>query len=134
MKYFDIHMTVEDDSKEGYSVFVKANDANEAVEVMTNGHLYEEPEDLDHIDYVGEISEKEYNEAMGIDNTAYGDQSRWFLVDAQNIENIKKRGYYGKDGIQEGYYAAAISDGFEVISDKDYNEVYGIEDMGEERE
>lgn len=66
MKYYDIHMTVEDDCKEGYSVFVKANDENEAVEIMTNEHLYEEPEDLDNIDYIAEITEKEYNEAHGI--------------------------------------------------------------------
>lgn len=66
MKYFDIYMTVEDDCKEGYSVFVKANDENEAVEIMTNKHLYEEPEDLNNIDYVNEITEREYNEAHGI--------------------------------------------------------------------
>ena len=66
MKYYDIHMIVEDDCKEGYSVFVKANDENEAVEIMTNEHLYEEPEDLDNIDYIDEITEKEYNEAHGI--------------------------------------------------------------------
>ena len=60
MKYYDIHMTVEDDCKIGYSVFVAANNENEAVEIMTNEHLYEEPEDLDNIDYVGEITEKEY--------------------------------------------------------------------------
>lgn len=66
MKYYDIHMIVEGDCKEGYSVFVKANDENEAVEIMTNEHLYEEPEDLNNIDYIDEITEKEYNEAHGI--------------------------------------------------------------------
>ena len=66
MKYYDIHIIVKNDWREGYSVFVKAYDENEAVEIMTNEHLYEEPEDLDNIDYIGEITEKEYNEAHGI--------------------------------------------------------------------
>ncbi len=64
-KYFDIHMTVEDDCKEGYSVFVEADDENAAVEKMTNEHLYEEAEDLDHIDYIGEITEEEYKAGIG---------------------------------------------------------------------
>lgn len=33
---------------------------------MTNKHLYEEPEDLNNIDYFDEITEREYNEAHGI--------------------------------------------------------------------
>ena len=66
MKYYDIHMIVKNDWKEGYSVFVKANDEDEAIEIMINEHLYEEPEDLDNIDYIGEITEKEYNEAHDI--------------------------------------------------------------------
>lgn len=61
--YYDIHMVVHGDSKEGYSVFVEASSENEAIEIMTNNHLYEEPEDLSNIDYVGEISEEEYRAA-----------------------------------------------------------------------
>ena len=60
MGYYDIYMTVKDDCKEGYSVFVKADSPNEAVEVMTNEHLYEEAEDLDHIEAITEITEEEY--------------------------------------------------------------------------
>jgi len=66
MNYYDIHMTVEDDCKEGYSVFVEASDENEAVQIMTDNHLYEEAEDLDNIDYIDKISEREYKEAKGI--------------------------------------------------------------------
>ena len=66
MSYYDIHMVVKDDCKEGYSVFVEASAENEAVQIMIDNHLYEEAEDLDNIDYVGEISEKEYKEAKGI--------------------------------------------------------------------
>ena len=66
MNYYDIHITVKDDCKEGYSVFVKASDENEAVQIMIDNHLYEEAEDLDNIDYIGEISEREYKEAMDI--------------------------------------------------------------------
>ncbi len=63
--FYEIHMTVYNDCKEGYSVFVEADSENEAVEKMTNEHLYEEPEDLNNIDYIDEITEKEYREAMG---------------------------------------------------------------------
>ena len=65
-KYYDVHFVVHNDCKEGYSVFVEAGSENEAVEVITNEHLYEEPEDLDNIDYIDEITEKEYKEAKGI--------------------------------------------------------------------
>ncbi len=64
MKYYDIYMSVKDDSKEGYSVFVAASDENEAVQVMTDNHLYEEDEDLDNIKSVSEITKEEYDAAM----------------------------------------------------------------------
>lgn len=55
----------------------------------------------------------------------FGDKSRWFDVDKDNIGNIQRKGYYGKDGIKEGYKAAYCGDGFEVISNEDYEEAYG---------
>ena len=65
-RYYDVHFLVKDDCKEGYSVFVKATDENEAVQIITDNHLYEEPEDLSYIDYIDEVTEKEYLEAKGI--------------------------------------------------------------------
>lgn len=59
-KYYDIHMITDKERQSGYSVFVKADDENEAVEIMTNEHLYEEPEDLSFIDYTGEITAQDY--------------------------------------------------------------------------
>ena len=53
MKNYEIHMN----GDFGYSVFIKADDENEAIEIMTNEHLYDEPEDLDNIDYIDEITE-----------------------------------------------------------------------------
>lgn len=61
MKYYDIYMEVEDDCKDGYSVFVAACDENEAVEIMTNEHLYEDAEDLDNIKAITEITKEEYD-------------------------------------------------------------------------
>lgn len=69
-----------------------------------------------------------------MDTNVYGEQSRWFDVDEENIENIKRRGYLGKDGIDIGYKAAYISDGFEVITKEEYNKVYGIEQNKDEEE
>ena len=37
-----------------------------------------------------------------------------FLVDAENIGNIQRRGYFGADGIQIGYAASYCGDGFVV--------------------
>ncbi len=62
--YYEMHMKVYNDSKEGYSVFVKASSENEAVEIMANEHLYEESEDLNNIDYIGEITKEEYDNFM----------------------------------------------------------------------
>jgi hypothetical protein len=53
-----------------------------------------------------------------------GDKSRWFDVDEENIRNIQRRGYYGKDGIDIGYKAAYCDDGFEVITQEDFNRAY----------
>lgn len=64
-KYYDIHMTVHNDCKDGYSVFVEAEDESEALEKITNEHLYEEPEDLNNIDYIDEITKEEYLDAKG---------------------------------------------------------------------
>ncbi len=58
----------------------------------------------------------------------YGNKKDWFPVDQENIRNIQKRGYYGKDGIQEGYWAKYCGDGFEVISDQDYADTFGNEE------
>lgn len=60
MKYYDIHMIIDDDCKEGYSIFVTAHSLDEAMKIVIEQSLYEDISDLDRIDYVGEITEKEY--------------------------------------------------------------------------
>lgn len=54
-----------------------------------------------------------------------------FLVDAENIGNIQRQGYYGADGIDIGYAASWIGDGFCVrkLDGPDLDK-----DMGFERE
>ena len=59
-QYFDVHFQVAGDCKEGYSIFVEASDENEAVQIITDKHLYEEPEDLNHIDYIDTITAEQY--------------------------------------------------------------------------
>jgi len=65
MKYFDVHVFYSRDN--GSSYFIKANlpdDHNEEEvisEAVNQGVL--EPDDMEYVDYVAEITEEEYNEA-----------------------------------------------------------------------
>ena len=71
MKYFDVHMKVSGDSKKGYSVFVKLPDAttcDDAINEVIKKELYEDKEDIKNIDWVGEITEKEYEAAYSKEN------------------------------------------------------------------
>ena len=64
MRYFDVHIVVEDDCKPGYSIFVQASSEEEALEIIKREKLYEDIEDLDNIDYVGEITEEQYKASL----------------------------------------------------------------------
>ena len=62
-KYFDVYFEVRDcngNYEYGYSVFVKACDENEAIETITNKHLYEESEDLNNIKAITEITKEQF--------------------------------------------------------------------------
>lgn len=59
-KYFDIHMQVDDDCKEGYSIFVMAESFEQAIDIIRKEALYEDENDLNNIDYIGEITEQEF--------------------------------------------------------------------------
>lgn len=99
MKYYDIHMVVKDDCKEGYSVFLAMPDnagEGDAIAKMKDEHLYEEPEDLDNIDYIGEVSEKEFKEARGIHDIYNFD----IIVYAGIVDTVKN-GYDVLAGIKD---------------------------------
>lgn len=53
--YFKVH----NDSKTGYSVFVKADSEKEAINIIKRKKLYEDEEDLDNIESVDEITEED---------------------------------------------------------------------------
>lgn len=53
-------MVVSDDCKDGYSVFVAAYSADDAIRTMIKEALYEDILDIDNIDYIGEITAEEY--------------------------------------------------------------------------
>lgn len=66
----------------------------------------------------------------------YGKKEKWFDVDEENIDRIRKEGFWGKS-LNIGDKAAYAFEGYEVISKEEYNEAYGIDDLepeGEERE
>ena len=63
-RYFDVHFKIYDDCKEGYSVFVIAENESIAVAKVLEDGLYECREDIDNIDYVGEIAEVDYYNAV----------------------------------------------------------------------
>lgn len=60
VKYYDIHMVVEGDSKSGYSVFVKAPSKEQALQIVIREMLYEDIVDINNIDYIGEITETDF--------------------------------------------------------------------------
>ena len=64
MKYYDIYMTVKDDCKEGYSVFVAADSEREAVLKMLNEKMYENDDDVFHIKAVTEITKEQYKRSV----------------------------------------------------------------------
>ena len=56
----------------------------------------------------------------------------FFEVQEDDYYNIRKRGYYGKDGLEIGYMAAYLgpSDGgFVVMSKEHFEEEYGKDEM-----
>ena len=59
-KYFDVHMQINDDCKEGYSIFLMADSCVQAIDIIRMKALYEDENDLFNIDYIGEITEQEF--------------------------------------------------------------------------
>ena len=59
-KYFDVHMHIDNDSKEGYSIFLMADSIKQALDIIRREALYEDENDLNNIDYIGEITEQEF--------------------------------------------------------------------------
>lgn len=56
------------------------------------------------------------------------EKSQWFDVDDDNIGNIRKHGYFGKDGIDIGYKACYNGDdGFIVMSPEAFEEEFGTD-------
>lgn len=53
--YFKVH----NDSKTGYSVFVKSDSEKDAIDIIKRKKLYEDEEDLDNIESVDEITEED---------------------------------------------------------------------------
>ena len=56
---YAVYFKVQDDSKTGYSVFIKADSKQEAVDRIKTEKLYEAEEDLDNIESVYEITEED---------------------------------------------------------------------------
>ena len=56
---YAVYFKVYNDSKTGYSVFVKANSEKEAIDIIKRKKLYEDEEDLDNIGYIDEITEED---------------------------------------------------------------------------
>lgn len=60
-KYYEIHVNI---PKNGYSVAIVSDKELEETEIINqaiNENKFEECNDTDFIDYIGEISEEEYN-------------------------------------------------------------------------
>lgn len=66
MKHYDIHITY-DSTRDGagYSIFVKANNEDEALQHAIDNQLFEEKGDEKYVDYIEEIDEEDYYKAIG---------------------------------------------------------------------
>ena len=56
---YAVYFRVYNDSKTGYSVFVKADSEKEAIDIIKRKKLYEDEEDLDNIESIDEITEED---------------------------------------------------------------------------
>lgn len=84
-KIFDIHVNYGDKDREGYSIFVSTvMNKQEAVDKAVKNVMFEEPEDINRIDYVEEISLEEFLEIKGFDFQTIE------TVFANNNKNIKQ--------------------------------------------
>ena len=59
-KFFDVHMHIDNVSKEGDSIFLMADSIKQALDIIRREALYEDEKDLNNIDYIGEITEQEF--------------------------------------------------------------------------
>lgn len=61
-KYFDIHVTYGEKEEDGYSIFIIANNKEEAKQKAVDKKLFEYEYDVNDIDYIEEITQEDYNE------------------------------------------------------------------------
>lgn len=60
-KYFDIHVTYGEKDGDGYSIFIIANNEEDAKQKAVNEKLFEYEYDVNDIDYIEEITQEDYN-------------------------------------------------------------------------
>lgn len=63
MKYFDIHVVYDNENREGYSIFIVAENKDEALSKARNEKLFVSEYDFEDIDYIEEIDKEEYDRA-----------------------------------------------------------------------
>lgn len=91
-RFYDIHIIVDDDCKEGYSVFVKADSSMDAINLFVTEKLYEDPKDVDFIDYIGEITEDDY--LLATQHRSVLMEKEIIYSETTDSEHIKKYGQY----------------------------------------
>lgn len=66
MKYYGIHVTYGKGDSDGYSIPVAIENGSEddAIQKAIDDGMFEELEDIDNIDYVEELSEKDYKDMI----------------------------------------------------------------------
>ena len=101
ISYYEIYIETDHESK---SVYVRANDENEAVEIMTDQHLYDDEEDLDNIKSVSEISWEEFKAWLTGRKKAEGKFPRKFGV------VLKEK------PLDEGLTRSEVMDLFDILS------------------
>lgn len=65
-KYYDIHVVYDDENNEGYSIFVVANDKEDAIRKAKSEKMFVSEYDYEDINYIEEINKDEYNLATNV--------------------------------------------------------------------
>lgn len=63
IKYYEIHIVLDDETRNGYSIFVSDFNKKNAVEKAKEENLFSSEYDYEDIDYIREIDKEEYERA-----------------------------------------------------------------------
>lgn len=113
--YFEVHVTFGEKDGDGYSIFVELDGpagAQDALDKVRDEHLYQEPEDLNNIDYIDEIDEHQYYECIGKE------------MPVESWEDVHMKYPTDRDEMDEETEKAFVEDCFRLYEKEGFSEIY----------